>query len=218
MTLDNYYLHGIDTYGKNNPFDTELTLKKLEKIVSSGYISSRAKLGDNKSGGWNGIHYISLCDYSKRNNKPYNNDERFINYTSYEDYIKESLSLLIPKKNTKIVVPELVEPIEYERLGEMFILGNHPTKRFSDYPDEVQVKNKINLKRIEGITIPINRLIDEKCDYVYSNEQILKFLNEIKQILITHKLERPIYDLITQVELNNENDLNKVYTKLKDIQ
>ena len=36
MTLDNCCLHAIDTYGKNNPFDIELTLIKLEEILSSG--------------------------------------------------------------------------------------------------------------------------------------------------------------------------------------
>ena len=69
MTLENYYLHAIEPHGDRNPFDIELALNKLEKIVSSGYILSRRKIGDTQThiGGWNGIDYISLCDYSKRN-------------------------------------------------------------------------------------------------------------------------------------------------------
>ena len=96
MTLDNYYLHAIEPYGERNPFDIELALDKLEKVISSGYILSRRQRGDTKKsiGGWNGIDYISLCDYSKRNNPPYNNDERFKDYTAYNNYIKDSVSLI----------------------------------------------------------------------------------------------------------------------------
>ena len=55
MTLENYYLHAIESYGERNPFDIELSLKKLEEVISSGYILSRHQRGDTKKsiGGWN---------------------------------------------------------------------------------------------------------------------------------------------------------------------
>lgn len=221
MTLENYYLHAIEPYGERNPFDIELALNKLEEVVSSGYILSRRQRGDNKKsiGGWNGIDYISLCDYSKRNNPPYNNDERFKDYTAYTNYIKDSISLIISKKNIMAITPELKPPVacDFNRLKEMVTLGNHPTKRFSDYPDEVQVKDKISLKKIIGVTVPIDKLIDERCNYVYSKEEILRFLKDIKEILNYYHKKDSIYDLLTMTEIKGESDLEKVFTKLKDI-
>lgn len=221
MTLDNYYLHAIEPYGERNPFDIELALDKLEKVISSGYILSRRQRGDTKKsiGGWNGIDYISLCDYSKRNNPPYNNDERFKDYTAYNNYIKDSVSLIIPKRNIKPVTPELKPPVAYDwdRVKEMVVLGNHPTKRYSDYPDEIQVKDKINLKRLVGVTVPIDKLIDERCNYVYKTEEILKFLKDVKEILEYYHKNNIVYDLLTMIEIKDESDLEKVFTKLKDI-
>ena len=211
MTLDNYYLHAIDSYGKYNPFDIELTLNKLEEILSSGYILSRRQMGDTnpRIGGWNGLDYISLCDYSRRNNKPYYNDK---DYTAYELYIRTSLSFMFSKKSIKAIDTILKPPIENDtnKVCEMITLGNHPTKRYSDYPDEVQVKNKISLKKTEGITIPFDRLIDEDCNYVYSTEQIIEFLKKIKEVLNYYNIKKPIYDLLTQEEIKNEKDLEKI--------
>lgn len=217
MTLDNCYLHAIESSSKNNPFDIELTLNKLEEILSSGYILSRRQMGDTntKIGGWNGIDYISLCDYSKRKNKPYTDDERLKDYTAYESYIKDSLSIIFPKKSIHAITPELKPPIAYDwkKVSEMVILGNHPTKRYSDYPDEVQVKSKISLKKSIGITIPIDKLIDERCNYTYSEQEILEFLKKIKQLLRKYNLQRSIYDLLTQQEIKNEKDLEKILIK-----
>lgn len=221
MTLDNCCLHAIDTYGKNNPFDIELTLIKLEEILSSGYILSKKhiKNTNKRYAGWNGMDYISLCDYSRKNNSPYNNDENYKDYTSFEIYIRDSLSFIFSKDDIKTIDTVLKPPLEYnlKSISEMIELGNHPTKRFSDYPDEVQVKNKISLKKAIGITIPIDRLIDEDCNYTYSREQIIKFLNNTKELLHDYKMRKPIFDLLTMTEIKEDSDLEKVFTKLKDI-
>ena len=95
MTLNNYYLHAIESNGNVIPLDIQSTLNKLKKVLSTGYILSRRKMGYNSSNlGWNGLDYISLCDYEKTANNPYKDNELLKNYNSFDHYIKCSLSLM----------------------------------------------------------------------------------------------------------------------------
>lgn len=219
MQLKKYYLYAIDC-NNGKPFNTEKTLLKLEQILKSGYILSRRKLGDidPKKGGWNGFDYISLCDYLNKDAEPYENNHFYKGYTAYEIYISSSLSLILNKKGMNVVKPELMPPaiFDWNSLEEMRILGNHSTRRFSDLPDEIQVKNRISLKKLEGITLPISYMLDEKFKNIYSKEMIIIFLNEIKQMLEKYNMVVPIYDLFTTIELNNSEDIDFALKKINN--
>ena len=96
MKLNSYYLHAIDCQN-GNPFDGIHSIEVLKEILNSGELKSKRLRGitDKSSGGWNGLDYISLCDYRRRNNRPYGNDQFLKGYNAYETYIKESLSLIL---------------------------------------------------------------------------------------------------------------------------
>ena len=214
MKLIDSYLHAIDCNNGDN-FNFDKSLVVLEKILNSDQIFSRRNLGDVDitKGGWNGIDHISLCDYSRKDNPPYENRKFYKGYTAYEIYIASSLSLILNKKNIETIDPILMPPavFDYESLEEMRYLGNHSTKRFSDMPDEVQVKNKISLDNLDGLTIPISYIIEKNDNDINS---LKDYLYRVKDMLEKYNKKTNIYDLSTCIELNNEYDVDMVLKKI----
>lgn len=220
MELNNFYLHAIDC-NDGKDFDEKNALVKLEKILQSGYILSRRKMGDldERKGGWNGFDYISLCDYAKKDAPPYENNSFYKGYTAYDSYIMTSLSLIINKKWVRAITPTLVHPVicDWNSLQEMRYIGIHYKARYTDFPDEVQVKNQITLNRLEGITIPISYMVNEKGKRVFSTEEIKYFLNRTKELLKKYEREVPVYDLGTMTQLDSDKTLTMVIEQNKRI-
>ena len=81
-------LHAIG--GKDVVYSFSKNNKILKQIVRDGALLSRKERGIFTSQGFNGIDYISLCDYNKRCNHPFGLDK----YTAYYGYIRSSLSLI----------------------------------------------------------------------------------------------------------------------------
>ena len=223
MKLKSYYLHAIDCQN-GNPFDGNHSIEVLKKILDSGELKSKRLRGitDNSYGGWNGLDYISLCDYRRINNRTYDNNPYLKGYTAYETYIKKSLSFILTKSKICTIKPQLVEPIifDWDSHYIMYNLGNSTEGRYSDLPDEVQVKDRISLDRIKGMTIPIEYMITEHIpefktkDYIYippyNTKELIEYLNRIKNILIQYKLSANLYDLETQILLDSEDTIVKV--------
>ncbi len=210
--LKKIYLHGI--YTNYDYFDSERSLVILEKILESKYILSRKKRGDiNKStGGYNGINYISLCNYLLRK-RTYHNNNSYKGYNSYSCFCKKSISLVLSKEKLKTVKPIILPPsiLDYNGMVEMNRLGNDNRHRFSDMPDEVQVKNEISLNSLVAFSLPINHMIFSESAMNYSN--IKSFLEELRKILKEFNYEKPVYDITTWMPLNDEKDLSLVIKK-----
>lgn len=215
MILDNYYLHAINA---EDSFTRETTLVKLEDILKTGHLLSRKMRGDSdlEKGGYNGLNYISLCNYSMKDTAPYENIQFFKGYTSYTKYIKLSLSLILNKKSLKVINPTLLPPsvFDWDSLREMRYLGNHPKARFTDMPDEVQVKNKISLQNFERITLPISYMIDETKTKNNNRDMIIIFLKDINTLLRKYNYIKSIYDLDTLIEMKEDNNVDEVLQKL----
>ena len=222
MKLDSYYLHAFDNHNGYS-FNGEKSLKKLEQILESGELKSKRLRGitDESYGGWNGLDYISLCDYRKRNNRPYENDEYLKDYTALEVYIKKSLSFLITRNKIQTIKTTLMFPIifDWDSHFEMYRLGNSKDGRYSDLLDEVQVKDRISLSKVKGITIPIKYMItdhksiieEENKYYIkpYTTEEIIEYLNNIRDLLNFYKVSSKLYDIETQALLETEDDIEK---------
>lgn len=213
INLDNYYLHGINVI-----FDLEKDLEKtliiFEKILQKQYLLSRRLQNDfnTKRGGWNGLDYISLCDYQNRNAPTYENNPFYIGYTAYKSFICNSLTLIFEKEGLEVIRPELVAPsiFSWDTLEEMRILGNHPTKRYSDLPDEVQIKDKISLENLKGITIPFTSISHNQYTMEYYHDLIISFFARLNKILINYNQNISIYDLNTKDILQTENDVKLI--------
>lgn len=150
--MDNkIYLHGIST--QSSSFDFEKSLEKLREILRSEFLLSRRNLGLSEAqAGFNGLDYISLCDYEKRTLENGSRDM----YNAYYAYIYNNLALAFPKNRFDVITPKY---IDHALAGSKF--GNYvmkkcgnSKKRYSDYPDEVQVRDKIDLDFLCGITYP----------------------------------------------------------------
>ena len=220
MKLNSYYLHAIDCQN-DNPFDGNHSIEVLKEILDSGELKSKRLRGitDKSYGGWNGLDYISLCDFRRRNNKPYDNDQFLIGYNSYETYIKQSLSFLLKKNGINAIKPELVEPIifDWESHYTMYKLGNSTEGRYSDLPDEVQVKDRISFDRIKGMTVPIEYMVTEHIPKIkpvnykyirpYNTKELIEYLNRVKDLLNQYELSSELYDVETQKLLDNEDTI-----------
>lgn len=216
VELKNFYLHAV--YGNDGePFNREKSIQNLERILQSGYILSRRKMKDTdkSKGGWNGLDYISICDYSKKDAPPFENKKFYRGYTAYNMYISTSIALILKKQGIRAIIPTLMPPavFDYESLQEMRYLGNHPTQRFSDLPDEVQVKNQITLSKMVGLTLPIHYMTKEIKEKTYTSEEILNVLRDVQELLRDYHREDPIYDLETQIELKGKEEIEYVLRK-----
>ena len=215
MDLNNYYLHAVHS-NSDSTFDDKIILTSLVQVLKSKKILSKRKMKDLslKKGGWNGLDYISICDYSKRNAPTFENREYYKGYNAYELFIKNSIAFILEKEGIEGITPTLMPPavFDYDSLEEMRILGNHPTKRFSDLPDEIQVKDEISLDQMIGMTIPIEKMME-----MYSKEEIISFLKRVKYLLRKYHRPQELYDLESQILLIEEKDVEKAieYCKVK---
>ncbi len=205
----NICLHGV--YAKSDLYDSASTLRVLKQVLKSKALLSRRMQKQTKGRTYfNGLDYISLCDYSKRNEKGLHK------YNSYEGYIRYSLALMFPKDKLSIITPEMIDltyggcSYDYK---EMARLGSSLDERYSDLPDEVQVKDSISLDLMKGITIPISKV---KLPYGSTNLNIEYALREIEKVLILlDKYQRtvPIYDIDTFIRIDNEENVKTLIRK-----
>lgn len=150
--MDNkIYLHDIST--QSSSFDFEKSLEKLREILRSEFLLSRRNLGLSEvQAGFNGLDYISLCDYEKRTLENGSRDM----YNAYYAYIYNNLALAFPKNRFDVITPKYIDhALAGSKFGHYVMkkCGNSK-KRYSDYPDEVQVRDKIDLDFLCGITYP----------------------------------------------------------------
>lgn len=150
--MDNkIYLHGIST--QSSSFDFEKSLEKLREILRSEFLLSRRNLGLSEAqAGFNGLDYISLCDYEKRTLENGSRDM----YNAYYAYIYNNLALAFQKNRFDVITPKYIDhALAGSKFGHYVMkkCGNSK-KRYSDYPDEVQVRDKIDLDFLCGITYP----------------------------------------------------------------
>ena len=97
---DNIYLHAINATNNGVYIDTYDTYIILCKILKChALLSSRLQKAMSNEG-FNGIDYVSLCDYSKRDIFNGVNDD----FNAFCTYIRYSLSIMFPKDKTKFFV------------------------------------------------------------------------------------------------------------------
>ena len=129
--MNNIYLHAI--YPNNGGYDIRNTHKILLKILKSGAILSRRlqKKELSISEGFNGIDYISVCDYEKRNCT--NQDINYKNYNAYHNYVTKSLSLMFLKDDVEAITPIIVDAVYKHKYGyySMSNLGMSDSERYS---------------------------------------------------------------------------------------
>ncbi len=216
MKRDNIY-HAIEV--NEDCYLHDETLNKLKNILSDQYLYSRRLQGDLDlgKGGFAGFDYISFYDNFLRYAKPYENNKFYRGYNSYSSYVANSLSLGFKRDDIEIIKPTLIAPVvfDWDSMEMMRILGKSDTCRYSDMPDEIQVKDKVSLKNLVCLTLPVHLMVQNKKGIIYDSSDIYDCVNDIKNLLMKYDYEVPVYDLYSRTKLDSEEKINKVFKKYK---
>ena len=204
------YLHAI--YARSNTFDSITSLKILKKILkSNALLSSRLQNKKHIKPMFNGFDYISLCDYEKKDCSILDR------YNSYEGYIKYSLSLIFPKDKIDAIIPTLVDISKGKNYYyEMEKFGLSETIRYTDMADEVQVKDRISLDLMTGITLPLSKMTYELLNEEKNTYLILKEIEQIEKLLNKYNKLVPIYDIDSFESLDNEETVKYLVREYKN--
>ena len=205
---DKIYLHGICA-NERGVYDSFQTIRTLNRILRSRYLLSLRLQRQFVSYGFNGLDYISLCDYEKRN-EAYQYDDF---YNSYHAYIRPSLSFAFPKSELKVVEPIILEEKcistkkGYKKMSD---LGNSKYERYSDYADEVQVKGRIPISKSCGITFPTHSLAGKYSSLEQDIDRILYEIETINELIDYYKFNLEIFDIDTFERLDSASSIRNV--------
>ncbi len=198
------YMHGVG-YGKSIWYDPKEQEVILGKILASGALLSMRLQGRKSNDGFSGLDYVSLCDYDKKDQ--YNTGRK--KYNTYQQYIINSLSLVFPKDKIEVIEPILVKNCTLSLQGYAYMkyLGEQTHARYSDLPDEVQVKDSVSLENMTALTFPTRTFLD---NYFFRRkttkvERLKEEIEELYSLLKYFGYDVKIYDIETFKEMNEEN-------------
>lgn len=205
---ENIYLHGICP---SNTFylETYETYEILCKILKCRALLSSKLQRTMSNEGFNGVDYVSLCDYTRR----YIMAKAKNNFNAYNTYVRYSVSLMFPQGKFEVVDPVIVEaPFlmtakDYEKMKE---LGLSKSKRFSDMPDEVQVKDRVSLEYMSGLTYPVHMVRENDESSIKKISRIMEDLDILNYALSEYGYDVPIYDVDTLAELDSSKEVEYV--------
>lgn len=176
--IEDNYFHGLagNIVVYNPILIVETSINQLNMILQTKGIYSRNKLKEKNidylthKGVLNGDDYISVCIKNPQEEEFTGKNEGF--ESSYIKYTDNTISLIISK--------EIEQECEF-RPGD-----------YDHLPGERQIKDKIDIKFIEGIKVS------------FGNESLTKIVSEmVKEELRKNNIDLPIYD----------NDLNILIPK-----
>lgn len=199
------YLHTVN----NRNFNSRRDISTVSYILDCNSLLSLRNQGISESISFAGLDHISLCDYEKKNIT--NNGNLF--YNSFYSYIRHGISFAFDKKTLEEVYevkrPTILEVynsflMNYYR-QYMKALGNEE-KRYSDLPDEVQIKDKISLDYLSFITYPCEEFFDSRLFFRYTTKRkkLIEEINSLRSVLISHGKDLDIYDINTGILLDEE--------------
>ena len=202
------YYHSVGYIPPYFHYDPENQRIILDRILKSGALLSMRNQGRPSNGGFCALDYISLCDSDKT--EDYNTGRKM--YNGFQQYIRVSLSLVFDKeiveKEAEILVPILVRncSLNYQRLREMNFYGECE-ERYSDLPDEVQVKDRLSLDGLIALSFPTENF--SRLYSLRSRKKRVELLKDeikcLKEILDNHGYDMSIYDIDTFDEMTDEN-------------
>ena len=174
----NYYAHTISAR-ENFMIDD---IGKLEDVLKSGYILSRRKLKLSEGDAlFNGMDFISLCDLMAKRER----------YSAYNLYTKKGISLLFDH-DIEVIKPTLISPPK----NDFFIACDYMHKlgkgkvRYSDLPDEVQVKDELSLAYLRALSLSLKEI-----QRVHRDNYIESYLDVMYSLTRQYNYPVPIINL-----------------------
>lgn len=205
---EDIYLHGICP---SNTFylETYETYEILCKILKCRALLSSKLQRTMSNEGFNGVDYVSLCDYTRR----YVMAKAKNNFNAYNTYVRYSVSLVFPQGKFEVIDPVIIKaPFlmtakDYVKMKE---LGLSKSKRFSDMPDEVQVKDRVPLEYMSGLTYPVHMVRENDESSIKKISRIMEDLDMLNYALSEYGYDVPIYDVDTFAELDSSKEVEYV--------
>ena len=196
------YMHSIN----HTLFKSKRDINKLDQILGTRSLLSLRNQGINYSSTFSGLDYISLCDYEKKDVT----NRNLSNYNSYYAYIRRGLSLAFRKdvidKKYDVLYPTVIDAKNQRRIIGLMMLLGEDEKRYTDLPDEVQIKGSISLDDLEYVTYPCDEflmnMIFRKKDT--KRKKLIEELTRLKNVLFSNGKDIKIYDIDSGIELNEE--------------
>ena len=120
--------------------------------------------------------------------------------------------MMFPKDKLDVIMPTIIggKLMGNQYFRQMADLGKLQTGRYTDLPDEVQVKDKVPLDLMCGLTIPMHNIRIPFYNLEMTTKAVIKDLNKIKQLLVTYGYDVPLYDIDTALEIKDEADIKKL--------
>ena len=205
---ENVYMHAIGDV----LIDYENGIKNLRNIVKDGAILSLRNQGKEDWLGFAGLDYISLCDYEKRFMYPIKRPC----YNAYYSFIRRGISFAFDKSNIDAIKPIYfdVNLKSHDGFDLMKRMGCCNI-RYSDFFDEVQVKDIIKLDYLSYITFPTRAFFcyDESFSRKNKYKSLENKINEIKSILYNYNYNTDIYEIDSGIKMDEYGIKKLVYRK-----
>ena len=96
----------------------------------------------------------------------------------------------------------------------MLELGLSENERYSDLYDEVQVKDRIPLSSVTGVTMPIRKMTKPLYPESFAIYFVQKQIEQIKELLIKYNHELPMYDIDTFTSLEESQNVKKLVKEI----
>ena len=205
------YLHSL--HASNIEYSSKKTLELLEKILKSGAVLSTRLSGEKCNNNFTGRDYISLCDYERRNRgKGYKKT-----YNGFYQYAVFDPSIMFPKDQVEVIEPIILKKMIAFYSGSITLMKElgMSEERYSDLEDEVQVKDRIDIHKMCGFTLPTyeftRRFKSVEHDAKFAYNEVLKY----KELFDKYGFEVPFYDINTERSMDTYDEVYDVVLKLK---
>lgn len=205
------YLHSLHADTVN--YSGIKTRELLEKILKSREVLSARLSGEVCHYNFSGIDYISLCDYERRHcGKGFKNT-----YNGFYQYVVYDPSLMFPKNEFEVIEPIILDKmvVFYSNYRSMMRELGLEEERYTDLEDEVQVRDRISLDKLCGLTMPSREFVTLFGRVEANASKLYDEVRRYKELLIKYGYDVPIYDINTTKQIDSYDDACEVILSLK---
>ena len=205
------YLHAL--HASSIEYSSKKTLELLEKILKSGAILSSRLSGQKCNNNFSGRDYISLCDYERKNRgKGFRKT-----YNAYYQYAVFDPSIMLPKDEIEVIEPIILPKMIAFYSGALSVMRElgMSEERYTDLEDEVQVKDRIDISKMCGFTMPTYEFLRMFKSVEHDTEVTYQEVLKYKELLDKYEINVPFYDINTEHPMDTYDDVYETVLKLK---
>ncbi len=205
------YLHSL--HGGTKTYSSDATLELLEKILKSGAVLSTNLSGVPCNNNFSGADHISLCDYERRHlgkgfGKKYNG---FYQYAVFDP------SLMFPKDKVEVIEPYILKKmiVQYSNYVSFMRELGMEEARYTDLEDEVQVRDRIDISKLCGMTFPTYEFLSIFKSVEHDTKKVYEELVKYRELLYKYGIVVPFYDVNSEMPMDTYDEVYETVYQLK---